>query len=390
MNQADKTVDNKKNSLRKAQLDIAQIPLLTEEQINMLQAAGAQIPEGARIRMTDDVLECLMNQYRSDKVSLDIEIGANVVFKDKAFVSRNVKIKDNVIIGYQAFLAYGAEIGSGSCIGDRAVILYSVQLGGNVTIGDDVTLYNKVRIKGGKKTTIGKGATIGTGSIVEKGINIIPQAIIGPWKIVCELESEGVVIIDMFESIYSGRKDALVQLIYSNIISINDLEQAMTISWSEGFYTGIEEVDQQHFQMIRDLNELGKNLLQWEDKDEILERISKLRHELLDHFMTEEKYRVTGTSYISAYQQGSLHFSDYLETIFTNIDTSDLTPMFISNFYHSMFIWIIEHEILKIDQLYNKLLSMELVEKEPEEESREAIHIEKDPEDWSAILEGGF
>lgn len=114
-----------------------------------------------------------------------VKIGKNCTLKNFIELRKGTEIGDNCYIDSKVST-------SGDCIiGNNCTLRYNAIIARNVVIGNDVFISPNVMFinipftdKEKKKTTIGNGVKIGTGTIINDGVQIVDDVIIGAMSFV--------------------------------------------------------------------------------------------------------------------------------------------------------------------------------------------------------------
>jgi len=141
--------------------------------------------------MTDNVIHPSFKHGKNLKIGQYNHIHEDVVVGDDVDIRSYVELRSGTRVGDNVKLDSGI-VTSGNCrIGNNVTLRYKTIIAREVTIEDDVfiapnVMTNYLNAKGEKRggTVIGRGSFIGTGAIIDAGIKICPNAIIGELALV--------------------------------------------------------------------------------------------------------------------------------------------------------------------------------------------------------------
>jgi len=122
----------------------------------------------------------------------NFKIGHFCIIEDDVFIGDNVTIENYVLIKKGTIISNNCFIDSyvrssgQNFIGENCTIRYGATIAKDVAVGDNVfispnvmTIYSDPDGKHTKKTLINKGAFIGTAAVINSGITIVNNVIIG-------------------------------------------------------------------------------------------------------------------------------------------------------------------------------------------------------------------
>jgi UDP-3-O-[3-hydroxymyristoyl] glucosamine N-acyltransferase LpxD len=116
--------------------------------------------DGFGFEMSESGVPTRIHHFGGVKIGEDVEIGCNSVICrgtiDDTVISNNVKIDDHVFIAHNVF------------IGQRSMIIAGSEISGSVRVGNDCWIAPQVTIL--NKVSVGDGAFIGIGAVVNKNV----------------------------------------------------------------------------------------------------------------------------------------------------------------------------------------------------------------------------
>lgn len=136
--------------------------------------------------------------HETADVSKKAKIGSNTKVWHLCQIREGVVIGENSIFGKNVYIDHGVKIGKNCKIQNNTSIYFDAEIGDGVFVGPHVCFANdKIpraidedgNLKSASdwdagKTTVGKGASIGAGSIILPGIKIGEYAMIGSGSVV--------------------------------------------------------------------------------------------------------------------------------------------------------------------------------------------------------------
>lgn len=126
------------------------------------------------------------------KIGKNVTIGNFVIIEPDVVIEDNVTIKDYVRLSSRTYIGEGCAIDSyvktsGDCqVGNRCTLRYNCTIARSMSIGNDVFIAPNVMtiFEEGKFTSVGSRVKIYTASVLQAGVHVCDDAVIGAMSFV--------------------------------------------------------------------------------------------------------------------------------------------------------------------------------------------------------------
>lgn len=130
----------------------------------------------------------------------------------------------------------------------------------------------------------------------------------------------------------------------------------MAITWTEDLRIGVEEVDNQHKELIRRMDGLFEACNKGKGKEEVVKVIDYLGEYVVEHFSAEEELqRKFGYPQYNAHKKLHGQFIDNFKGIKAQLDKEGVNPLLIIQMNRLLIEWLLQH-IKKADKELGKYL----------------------------------
>ncbi|GAA6023265.1 hypothetical protein JCM10207_005228 [Rhodosporidiobolus poonsookiae] len=188
----DLTVERRKASLACNAYNQHALDGSRRQQVELLRAIFPALPELPPKKEKEDEDDAQLGDYPWIEPSVKVDYGAEVSFGKNVFINFGCILLDTckIHIGDRVLFGPNVSLFSGTHPLDPAVRRGTIgpELGGPITVGDDCWFGGNVSVLPG--VTVGRGVTVGAGSVVTKSVPPFVVVAGNPARIIRKVESE--------------------------------------------------------------------------------------------------------------------------------------------------------------------------------------------------------